>query len=132
MEKTKKSITGMLAMALVFGLAVIGCDTGTSSGGGGTSTSLAGTTWDGEELPAYLAGGLSGAISRLVFAATTVSEVAVLGNTIYPTLSSNVPYTLYGNTITITVPVSVGGGTRTATVRGNTIIASWGMTYTKK
>jgi hypothetical protein len=127
-------LIGMAGISLALAMTVIGCDTGTSSGGGGggTPTSLTGTTWDGEELPAYLAGGLSGAISRLVFTATTVSEVAVLGNTIYPTQLSNAPYTLYGNTITITAPVLVGGGTLTATVRGNKITASWGMTYTKK
>jgi hypothetical protein len=45
----KRFWLGMLVMVLVFGMTVVGCDDGSTNGGGGTDSALNGTWVDDEE-----------------------------------------------------------------------------------
>jgi hypothetical protein len=125
MNKPTKFITGMLAMALVFGMMAIGCDTG--GGGGGSAPDSVIGTWEGPEP------GQSGYTLRMTFTATTVKQDRLLNGNVVQTYFSNVPYTYSGGTVTMTVPgsASQGGGTYIVTVRGNTgTVDVGGVPYT--
>jgi hypothetical protein len=64
--KTRAFLFGLAAMTLVFGLAVFGCDSGSSSGGGGGG--------GGVELPANLQNTSWTGSPPLTFTATTVTR----------------------------------------------------------
>jgi hypothetical protein len=54
MKKSTLFLTGMLAMALVFGLVLTGCPTGSDDSGAGSNSSDGGNSGTGEELPAVV------------------------------------------------------------------------------
>jgi hypothetical protein len=105
--KRTKFLSGMLAMALVFGMAVVGCDSG--GGGGGNAPDSVVGIWEAPATGAY-----SGSTLRVTFAATTVTQVLVSNGSVVATNFSNAPYTYSGGTVTITV----GGETYTGKVSG--------------
>jgi hypothetical protein len=99
--KRMKFLTGMLAMALVFGMMVVGCDTG--GGGGGSAPDSVVGIWEADMTTP------EGQLTiRLTF---TDKNVTITQNGVDAWTS---PYTLPGNTITV-------GGEQVWTVSGNTI-----------
>jgi hypothetical protein len=82
---------------------------------------LAGTTWEGE-LPASTVAGAGYTVLRLIFSETTVTQVYDGWGVSQP-LSSNIPYTLSGNTFSM----KPAGETRTATINGNSFTIDYGQ-----
>jgi hypothetical protein len=105
--KKRNFLIAMAGISLALCVALIGCDQ--DGGGGGSGTSLAGTTWEGD---------MTTPEGRLTLQATFTARTITITQ-IYSdgTSSSQSPmdYTLSGNTITIS-------GTQPWTVSGNTII----------
>jgi hypothetical protein len=108
MRRTK-FLSGMLAMALVFGMMVIGCDT--DGGGSSSGTSLAGTVWEGEGV-------------TLVF--TAIEVKITMDDT-----TTTAPYTLKGSEITINIPSSEGVVKQEGTIIGGDRMDIAGITLTK-
>ena len=102
----KKYLVGILAMVLVFGILVVGCDNGTTSGNGGTTqtNNFTGTNWgSGSE--------------TLSFSSATAWSATLVTN---PVITVSGTYTFSGNVATLTITTG-GTGSGTATISGNSI-----------
>lgn len=110
----KRFFIGLLVLALVFGMTVIGCDSSGGGGGGGSSSGgsnsnrnpFSGTTWE----TTYEGGTLAISFSSSSY---TFEDNSV-------TVDSG-PYTYSGNTATFETS---GTGKTTATISGNTLTVS--------
>jgi hypothetical protein len=113
--KSKPFFVGILAMALVLGMTVIGCDNGTpggdntgnddnNTGNGGASNSLAGTTWRAPSTK-----GAPDGYQTLTFGTDGTTWILVDDHTF------NGTYSVSGNTITFHMAFW-GTGTSTGTI----------------
>ena len=102
--KNKKIRLGMLVMALVFGITVIGCDNGTTGGGTTPTNNFTGTNWG------------SGS-NTLNFTSASAWNATLVTS---PAITVSGTYTFSGNTATLTINTG-GTGNGTAIISGNNI-----------
>jgi hypothetical protein len=103
--KNKLFLTGMLVLALVFGMMVVGCDDGSTDGNTGSNT-LAGTTWIGHYDNLDITLTFSGS-NGITYSTTNA------GGT---TTTSQGTYSISGSTVTVTIE---NWTPQTATISGN-------------
>jgi hypothetical protein len=126
MEK-KRFFVGVLAMVLVFSMAFVGCENGsTDDDDGGGNYSLDGTRWEQTTGAGIPTGGL-----RVTFNSPNFECKGITDGTVY----SSGTYTVSGNSFTGTITGGLAGsGTFSGTISGNTLtytsIAGGGQTAT--
>jgi hypothetical protein len=117
---------GLLVLALVLGMTVVGCAEDSADDNSGESYVLNGTTWKATNSNGY----------SIVVTFNSSTNWSMEDNTNNGQIATHTgTYTVSGNTVTLTILTfngSASSGTQTGTISGNTIsVAGW-PTFTKQ